>query len=544
MPHEEIVDFEVQLPLVREPALSEDGVIMDMASAQIAAAKAYDPSNRAHTTVLNGEATTRELNQDWIDTYSVAPQADKEKTLAIINVIRGLVNRNDILGAVVEAVENNINTKWRLHWRTAKNRDVESKEKTKEIKKVIEEFLQKIDLPILIRKSVTTAYMDGNYIMHLKNGGKPMEDDILPEYTVDVYPIGVAQISQYTSGYNDPIVLIDMNELRSKIRKNYAKNKKNRAIFYEDEEKEVKATFPKEIVKAYKDKERYAKLDVAYTGVMRVNNQNLPYGLTPLFRSLESILMLDALGKADRMNAKARTKKVLAQYLNKEILGPTWDKDTYKAQAYAHNTLLAAWSNPVVLVTCPATVREIKYVEPNAEMTSIDTINYYRNRVMATLGVSFLNINGTSSMTASNISVKQLLKEVNKISQQLESILFKWFKIILRDAGYDPELAPKITIIDSEAMEADLRMELARFMLNTMNSSYESAYEVMGIPFEDELERRDTENEEGIDQIMYPRATAFTTSDDDTETDGRPKDENPDDEDKQALDHENNKIKD
>lgn len=540
-------DFEVQLPQAPQGMYAEAPVpMLDMASHELAAAQAYDPSNRTYSTVLGDGSTAVTLTQNDIENFSVSPQSDKEKTTSIINIIRQYVNKDDLIGITVEAIENNVNARYRLHWAKENTKEAKGSD-FDEAKKAIEEFNEKIGLKKLIRDSTAGAYQDGTYIMLLRSSGKkPEGEDLLPDYVVDWEPIGVAEVSQYTVG-GDPYVLIDMNELKSRLRKTYTRTKRNKPLFYENEAKEIEATYPKEVKEAYKAGERYAKLDIRYTGVIRVNNQNKQYGLSPIFRALSPTVMLEALGKADRMTAKARAKKVLAQYMNKEILGPNWEKDTYKQQAYAHNTLLSAWANSIVLVTTPATVSKIEYVEPQAEMTSVDTINYYRNRVMSTLGISFLADGNSKSLTIANLSVKQLMKSINKITSQLENILYKWYRVVLSEAGIDPEYAPHISVIDAEMLEMEMRKDLADFLFSKIGVSYDTTLDLLGLNANDEKIKREAENDEGMDEIFFPRRTAFNSvggQQDDENGRGRPAEEEPDNPDRQLDDKQRNDVKD
>lgn len=537
-------DFEINLPaeavVVRE---KEEPVVPDMATMESAAAMDYDPANRTFSVALNDGSSSATITQDDIEEYSVAPQADKQKTMDIINIIRQYVNKDELIGLVIEAIENNVNARYRLNWRDIRDKETDAKA-SEEAKKAIAEFNEKINLPQIIRDSTVATYQDGTYIMCLRSSGKPSGNgELLPDYVVDAYPIGVAEISQYTVG-GDPYVLIDMNTLKSQIRKTYTKTKKNKALFYENEAKEIEATFPKEVVDAYKQGERYARLDIRYTGVQRVNNNRLPYGLSSIFRALTPTVMLDAIRKADRMAVKARAKKIIVQYLNKEILGPNWNADTYKQQAYAHKTLLQAWSNAIVLITAPATVREVAYVEPKAELTNIETINDYRNQVMSTLGISFLADGNSKSLTIANISVKQLMKNINKITKQLEVILHKWYRVVLQEAGIDPSLAPTVTVVDAEMLEMDLRMDLADMLFSKLNCSYETVLEILGYNVEDERAKRQVENDEEYEKVFAPRLTAYTAGGGEPDGgDGRPADKDSKDPDKQLEDKQRNEDK-
>ena len=504
-------DFDVVIPAEKvgkkaqeqqRPAYRTYAEVSEIALAE------FDPAKGVPMTILNDNSSSATLEQSQIEEYAVSPQSDLAKTRAIINIIRQYVNKNDIIGAVVDIIESNINTETRLKWRDARQKGVDKKV-NEEAKKVIEEFHEKINIHEVIRTAVISAYRDGTYIMYLRQTGAPEQDQLISQYAVDDYPVGVATITQYSVG-QDPWVQIDMAELKSRLRKIYIKNKKGRGLYYDDIEKELKATYPPEVVKAYRAGERYCKLEIGNTGVLRLNNQGKQYGLSPIFRALTPVLMLETFQKADRMSSKARAKKIIAQFMNKEILGENYDKDGYKEQAYAHKTLVDAWKNPVVVVTAPATVRDIQYVEPKVDMTSIETINYYRMVALSTLGILFLMDNNSQSLGVAQLSIKQLMRFINKVSQQLEQILHKWYGLVLEEAGIDAAYAPTIEVLDAEFMEQNVKFQLAQMLYSTMNLSFETVLDVLGYDVEDERAKRERENEEGITDVFAPRPTAYT----------------------------------
>ena len=504
-------DFDVVIPAEKvgkkaqeqqRPAYRTYAEVSEIALAE------FDPAKGVPMTILNDNSSSATLEQSQIEEYAVSPQSDLAKTRAIINIIRQYVNKNDIIGAVVDIIESNINTETRLKWRDARQKGVDKKV-NEEAKKVIEEFHEKINIHEVIRTAVISAYRDGTYIMYLRQTGAPEQDQLISQYAVDDYPVGVATITQYSVG-QDPWVQIDMTELKSRLRKTYIKNKKGRGLYYDDIEKELKATYPPEVVKAYRAGERYCKLEIGNTGVLRLNNQGKQYGLSPIFRALTPVLMLETFQKADRMSSKARAKKIIAQFMNKEILGENYDKDGYKEQAYAHKTLVDAWKNLVVVVTAPATVRDIQYVEPKVDMTSIETINYYRMVALSTLGILFLMDNNSQSLGVAQLSIKQLMRFINKVSQQLEQILHKWYGLVLEEAGIDAAYAPTIEVLDAEFMEQNVKFQLAQMLYSTMNLSFETVLDVLGYDVEDERAKRERENEEGITDVFAPRPTAYT----------------------------------
>ena len=86
------------------------------------------------------------------------------------------------------------------------------------------------------------------------------------------------------------------------------------------------------------------------------------------------------------------------------------ERKGYSEQVFAHDNLMRAFKQDTVVVTVPPYVESIEYVEPKVDMTNKDTVLQYRNREMAALGISFLNSDGTQTVSTANISLNQLLK--------------------------------------------------------------------------------------------------------------------------------------
>ena len=258
------------------------------------------------------------------------------------------------------------------------------------------------------------TFAEGNCIMYLRNSDG--------NYIVDIYPLGVAEISDYTSN-GRPIVLINIQNLKSALQKTMLMTRSRKPLFFKNQNEEVQANYPKEVYDAFKGNETYAKLDVDRTGVVRIGNIGRKYGVSPIMRALKPALMLETFDAADRTNSKARAKKIITQKLRKELMGPSYDRNGYSQMAYAHDNLMKAWKQNTVVVTTPPFVEEIEYVEPKVEMTNIDTVNQYRNREMAALGISFLNTDGTQTVSTASISLDQLMKNINKIAEQLADVI-------------------------------------------------------------------------------------------------------------------------
>ena len=133
------------------------------------------------------------------------------------------------------------------------------------------------------------------------------------------------------------------------------------------------------------------------------------------------------------------------------------------------------------------------------------------------------------------------MRQINYISQQLEHILEKYAQVALNEHGIDAEYTPRITVIDSEQLEADMRIELAKLLYADLGVSRQTVFETLNLDIIDETERRQSENEKNLNDIFYPYMTAYTNNGDGG--DGRPADKQSNNENKQANDKQRNEVK-
>lgn len=499
------------------------------------ALKSFDPSNRQFSVYLNEESGvgSEKITLDELENLAKNAQSDLSKILKINSIVRQRVNEDDIIGKVYEAVIANLNANVRISF---DNLPKNYKKKTKEqAESIIQQFNKETNINTILSSSIPTVYIEGNCIKYLRKKNN--------HFVVDTYPLGVAIVSDYSVN-GIPYVLIDIRELTNRLQKTTIKGKKNKPLFFDNITEEIKNNYPPEVYQAYINKEHYAKLDLRHTGLNRFCNINRKYGLTPVFKALKPSLMLDTFDKADTINAKAKAKKIIHQVLRKEVMGQSYEKKGLEEMAYAHENLAAAWKNPTVLYTSPPCVEKIEYVEPKVETTNKDTINQYRSRVTSALGISFLNTDGNQTVSTANISIKQLMKTLNKIAEQEETILSRWYSIILEDNDIPQEYCPTPHVLDAELLEFEIRKDLSELLYSKFNCSYETAFGLVGINVSDEIEKRKKEKELGYEDILTVHPTSYNSSGDDVNNKGgRPS--GTDDLDKQDYDKtytENNRV--
>lgn len=476
----------------------------------------FDNGGKQYSVTFNeGTSSTQSSTTiDDIKNLALNAQNDLSKILKINALIRQASNEDDIIGKVHESVEANLNSNVRISF------DELPEDYDKEIKKKAEDeikrFHKETNINDVMTNAITSTYDEGTCITYLRS--KKYKD--VYHHTIDKYPLGVAIVSDYSEN-SIPRILIDTTELTNRLQKTTLRSKKNKPLFFANTSEEIKNNYPKEVIDAYVGRERYAKLDIRRTGTNRFGNLNRKYGISPIFKALKPKIMLDTFDKADATNAKAKAKKIIVQTMRKETMGQTYEKKGLEDMAYAHTQLMNAWRNPTVVYTPPPCVEKIEYVEPKVEMTNEKTVTQYRSRVTSALGISFLNTDGQQTVSTANISIKQLMKTINKIAERQEKILQRWYEIVLEEAGIPIEYCPTPHILDAELLEFDMKQDLAEFLFSKLNCSYQTAYETLDLNYKDELERRKSEKEDGIEDVFTPHPTSYNSSGDKVDS-GRP----------------------
>lgn len=498
------------------PVLTAETVKSKSESWMYQALESFDKGGMQYSVRFNeSQSRSTDTTIDDLKNLALNAQNDVSKIQKINVLIRQALNEDDIIGKVHESVESNLNSKVRISFdNLPENYDKDVKNKAEN---TIKRFHKEVNIDEQMTSAIISTYTEGNCISYLRS----KKNKSSYHHVIDKYPLGVALISDYSVN-GIPNVLIDTSELTNRLQKTTLKNKKNKPLFFANTSDEIKSNYPKEVIDAYVNREKYAKLDLRRTGVNRFGNLGRAYGVSPIFKALKPKIMLDTFDKSDAVNAKAKEKKIIVQTMRKETMGENYNKKGLEDMAYAHTCLMSAWGNPTVVYTPPPCVESVKYVEPTAELTNEKNITQYRSRVTSALGISFLNTDGQQTVSTANISIKQLMKTINKIAERQEKILQRWYEIVLIEEGIPIDYCPTPTILDAELLEQELKQDLAEFLFSKLNCSFSTAYEVLGYSFKDELERRKLEIEDNVDLYMKPHATSYNSSGSEDSNVGRP----------------------
>lgn len=495
-----------------------------------AAMNKYEASKQ-YSVHTSDSTNSNTLTIDYIDELANGIHTNLKNLIAANQLLVKYVDEDGSMGYAYSVIRANTPTNYTMVYDNTLLTE-ENEDKIAEIKSLVNNFNKSVKIERLIRESISTAYLEGNVPIVLritKNG-----------YAVDFLPLDIA----YPSGYKfngDPILEFDVNALKTKLQKTYKKTRKNKAIYFENIAKEIEANFSKEVFDAYKANEQYTRIDANYGDCITVNSLGRKFGVSPLFRALRPLVVLNNIEAADVSDSKARSKKIIFQKLRKELLGQNGEKKGLAEQQLAHEALTQALKTNLCAYTAPAFVESLEFVSSKANNDDASKqLGQYMTKYLQALGIDFIDTE-VGNYAGVNVSVTQIIRQINCIKSDVERVLNKFYATLLTSAGFDPNLAPTIEIEDAESMELSMRIELAKFVYGTLNASRETSFKLAGLNLNDEKIKRETEQAQGLDDIFTPRKTAYTTGNDEDNSSGRPT--SNDDKDKQDFDKNYNKNK-
>lgn len=411
------------------------------------------------------------------------------------------------MGRAYEIIYANINTEYRLTYPELSEDYTE--EDLEKVKTEIENFNKFINIEKNIKEPIMGVFREGNYSMFLR---LVRDGENIVSALIDHYPLKVCYPSNYLVD-GDTILEFNIAEMKARIKSNYPKTRKGRKeIYFEKVSNEIKANYPEEVYQGFVDKESIVRLDDRYSAYMKINDMGFKYGVSPFFKALKALVVLNNIEAADVADSKTRSKKIIFQKLRKELLGNNGEKKGFAEMAYAHQAAAAALKTNFCLYTAPAFVEDLSYViDKSTNDATADSIKTYTSKLLTALGIGFAD-SELSSYSIANISVDQLMRTINAIARQLERIYNKFYQVYLEELRLPKALAPEISICDSEMMEWNLKKEFAQFAYSTLNVSRDTAFRMVGLDVKDEQQKREVENAEHLDAVFSPRPTAYNSS--------------------------------
>lgn len=428
-------------------------------------------------------------------------------------IIEYYINSNDLIGRALEIIQNNINTKYTLTFPTSeKKKDIKDIKRTEEI---INDFLKDVDIENQIKKECIGVFSKGNYFTYLKTG----KDG---RHSIVNYPLNIAEVSDYLID-GEPLLMINVQNLRNSLIQTQSKYINVKTKFFsipKNADEEIKRNYPPEVFQANEDRSFYAFLNPKRTGCHRINNLNGLYGVSPIFKALTSLLMLETIDSVDRDNIIAKAKKIVYQKTRKELMGKDYSQTKkFQEVAYAQKELVKAMSLKTVIYTSPPYVEDVEFKEPKTELTDTSVITANRNKILNSIGISFLSNESKSSFNSVEVSVDELLKMIDYIVKQFSDTINKYIKTVCEENEIDLKFAPVFKIETTQMMDMDTKLKFVELLYSKIGVSYKTIFEQLGMDCDTEIQRRKQENnivinkeKTSVDEIMFPHMTSFTAS--------------------------------
>jgi len=473
--------------------------------------------------------TANTLTLAEVDNLAQGIHADKDKLLNANRIILKYVDSDGAMGYAYSVLRANIPVKYKLTF-GALTEDEDEKSKIDEVSQIIADFNDTIKIETFIRDVVMKAYLEGNAPVSMRMDGDAV--------VVDLYPLNLAYPSEYLIN-GDRVIEFDVDKLKTALSKEYKKTRTKKAVYFEKVADEIKADYPKVVYDAYMDGTKYVRLSVDTADCVTVNSMSKRFGVSPFFRSLKPLVVLNNIEEADVADSKARAKKIIFQKLRKELMGENFNKRGIIEADYVHGELTNALKTSLCAYTAPPYVESLEFVTSKAtNEDAAKQLSQYRSMYLQSLGIYFLDTEA-SNYAGVNVSVTQIIRNVNAIVDDTERVINKLYRTYLKYRGIDIKYAPEIVIDDAETMEPNLRLELAKFAYGTLNASRETSFGLVGLDLQDEISKRRLENKNGLDEVFKPRATSYNTDPTEENEGGAP--QSNEDKDKQQYDRDRNK---
>ena len=194
------------------------------ASRYRAAVSAYDPANRFYSAYLNDDSNSQTLTTSTITTLGQDAQSNLSNIQQINAIIRQYANTDDLIGMVVQSIQNNINTDIRKSY---KNFDGQ-RNKTNTLNKaknILNDFDNQVRIEQFIREAIITAYLEGNYASVLRNSNE--------NWQIDWLTLNIIENSGYEDNGN-PVLLVNIDNLKTALNKTMLKKKNGQYLFFKD----------------------------------------------------------------------------------------------------------------------------------------------------------------------------------------------------------------------------------------------------------------------------------------------------------------------
>lgn len=352
--------------------------------------------------------------------------------------------------------------------------------KNKQVKNIIEEYNERIQIMQLLKDFMYELCLTGNLACYDRDGKR-----------VDIYPVNMIKVVPLIKNNKQVIAYIVPYSTAA----------------IDTWDKEIQAAidnaYPPEIVEGIKKGKDKVILNTDNAYFAKINSsQYESYGLSMILPAFEDL--------AHKSLLKETEKATSNDIINKLLLIKIGDADNppTRAAIEEYNNLFNGISDAARVVVPYYFTAE--FVEPKTTAFESDKYIEVDTDILNTLGISLSLIRGESGGNYSEgiINFTGLIKTIEGMREKCIPIIEGLYKAELKRHGMNPELAPSVSFGDV-SIDKEAKLTLVKELFATAGLPYRVLYEEFGYDFDHIKLVREEENDENLDETFALHAQPF-----------------------------------
>lgn len=359
--------------------------------------------------------------------------------------------------------------------------------RSKRVKKVIEEFIKRIGLSQVLRDMIFELAISGNVSGYNRDGAR-----------IDIYPIWMVQPTPLLVG-TKPVMKWIVDNANLTLNGIDLQNKQ----IYDNLQK----AYPAEVLGAMRNGKLEAYLDSTKSFFAKVNSSRYErFGLPFIITAFDDLAHKTVLKEAENATANGIIEMILRIGVGDSTLTP--QVPGADVVDFYHNMITATKGS--LKVTVPWFVN-MSWIAPDTKIFGPSKFEQVDKDILNSLGVSLTLIRGEGGGNYSEgvISLTGLLKTIESLQEPLPAIVEDWFAAELKRNGINPEdNCPSIKFLPVE-IDKSARLQLLQWLFTSAGLPYEILYKEAGYDYMTVKLTRQEENEEKTEDIFKLRTQPF-----------------------------------
>lgn len=356
--------------------------------------------------------------------------------------------------------------------------------KSEKIKKIIENYEDRIDIKQFIRDALMELALTGNLACYDRVN------------RIEIYPINKIEVL--------PLVIDNKQIIAYKVEDTSSFND------YGDEyNKLIEEAYPQEILDAKKKGNTYAILDKDNSHFVKINSSQYErYGISVILPAFEDLAHKSLLKETERSVANDIIDKVMMIQIGNDDVKPS------KALIDGYSELFSN-AHGSVRFTVPYYV-DAKFVEPETNIFGREKFLEVDTDILNTLGISLSLLRGSDGSNYADgiLNFSGLCRTIENIREPITKVIYELYQAELTRNGCKPEDAP-VPYFEDVVIDKESKMSLMMELFQNAGLPYEILYEEAGLDFDHVKLVRQNENDDNMDDTFKNHTIPFAANNDD-----------------------------